>query len=150
MGRQKKHNQGFTLIEMLAVTFIIAILAGLSLTAFVGSRKTARDARRKSDIEQVRSALELYRSDNGYYPNTGVGVWTNASNLAVLETGEYISEIPSDPASTNPYAYIALNLVGGRYYGYCLAAAMDYSANAYDNCVSNHANAAYNYEIANP
>lgn len=146
----KHKNRGFTLVELLIVILIIAVLAGLSLTAFVGSQKTARDARRKSDIEQVRSALELYRSDNGYYPNTGAGAWTNASAIAVLVSEGYISVIPADPANTNPYAYIALNLAGGRYYGYCLAAAMEYSANAYDNCASNHANAAYNYEIANP
>ena len=55
---------GFTLVELLVVIAIIVILISVSLVGLTGSRETARDAKRKADLEAIRSALELYKSDN--------------------------------------------------------------------------------------
>lgn len=63
-----KHSRGFTLIELLVVISIIVILATLAATSYRSANKRARDARRAADIEQVRSALELYRTENNVYP----------------------------------------------------------------------------------
>ena len=52
---------------LLVVIVIISILIGMSVFGIQGARKNSRDARRKSDLEQLRSALELYRADNGGY-----------------------------------------------------------------------------------
>jgi prepilin-type N-terminal cleavage/methylation domain-containing protein len=82
-------NKGFTLIELLVVIAIIVILATLAMTSYRTANVRARDARRAADMEQVRSALELYRSDtslNGDYPNGG----SIPSTCAVL----------GDPSST--------------------------------------------------
>ncbi|HUS52052.1 MAG TPA: type II secretion system protein [Candidatus Bathyarchaeia archaeon] len=65
----KKRQSGFTLIELLVVMNIIAILLGLSLVSFQGARKTARDGKRKVDLEEIRSALEMCRTDTGTYPS---------------------------------------------------------------------------------
>ncbi|MBU1127351.1 MAG: type II secretion system protein [Patescibacteria group bacterium] len=89
-------NKGFTLIELLVVMTIIAVLVGLSLTSYQSARKSARDGKRKSDLEQIRSALEMYRSDNdASYPDA----------LNDLSDEGYITVIPSDPLSTSNYAY---------------------------------------------
>lgn len=91
-------KKGFTLIEILVVLSLIGILVGFSLVAFQGSRASARDARRKADLEQIRAALEIYRSDNNTYP-------ANLSSLSP-PAANYIAEIPTDPASpTYTYAY---------------------------------------------
>ena len=63
-----KNNLGFTLIELMIVMGIVGILSTISLFALQGTREGARDARRKSDLEAIRSALEIYRSDCHGYP----------------------------------------------------------------------------------
>ncbi|MBU1126964.1 type II secretion system GspH family protein [Patescibacteria group bacterium] len=87
-------RQGFTLIELLVVMTIIAILIGLSLVSYQSARKSARDGKRKSDLEQIRSALEMYRSDSD----------TSAYPDALADLGDYII-LPADPLSTSNYAY---------------------------------------------
>jgi type II secretory pathway pseudopilin PulG len=94
----------------------------------VSINRNARDAKRRGDIEQIRSALELYRSDYGYYPAVGGGGWIlasalNTGNVATGLVDTYLPSIPSDPkGAANPYRYNATNLSAGRYYGYCLSA----------------------------
>jgi prepilin-type N-terminal cleavage/methylation domain-containing protein len=60
--------KGFTLIELLVVISIIGLLSTVALTSLNGVRKKTRDARRLSDMEQIRTALEIYRNTYGYYP----------------------------------------------------------------------------------
>src|ERR1035437_6751662 len=67
MTENQNIKKGFTLIELLIVIAIIGVLATLLMVNFVGVRQRARDAQRKSDLRQVQSALEIYRSDNGSY-----------------------------------------------------------------------------------
>ena len=59
---------GFTLIEILIVMIILGILSVLVTGNFVNSLKKGRDARRKSDLEQIRNALEMYYEDKKDYP----------------------------------------------------------------------------------
>jgi len=87
----------FTLIEILVVTTIIVLLTSAAAVSYSQFSKSSRDARRKIDLEQVRAALEMYRSNNNTYP---VGNW---SNLSVLTT-TYIQSLPTDPKSTS-YKY---------------------------------------------
>lgn len=64
-------NKGFTLIELLVVVAIIGILATVVLASLGSARERANDAKRFSEINQVRNALELYYLDNNAYPPTG-------------------------------------------------------------------------------
>lgn len=87
-------KKAFTLVELLVALSIMALIMGASLTAFESTKKSARDGRRKADLESLRSALEIYRSDIGAYP----------ANLNLLSP-DYISAIPADPAPTQSYVY---------------------------------------------
>ena len=87
-------KKGFTLVELLVALSIMALIMGASLTAFEATKKSARDSRRKADLESLRSALEIYRSDIGTYP----------ANLNLL-TPNYISGVPIDPVPTQSYVY---------------------------------------------
>ncbi len=123
--------KGFTLIELLVVISIIAILAGLLMSNFVGVRQRGRDAQRKADIQQIRSALELYRADMGAYPII-VGGWaysTAGDSWIPGLTPQYMQKVPKDPVNnaTQPwlsgnysYAYFSAGLCtvasGGKYY----------------------------------
>jgi prepilin-type N-terminal cleavage/methylation domain-containing protein len=71
--RNKKLNKGFTLIELLVVIAIIAILSSVVVVSVISVRARARDARRKSDLEQIRIALNLYYDKKGHWMTTGCG-----------------------------------------------------------------------------
>lgn len=61
------------------------------------------DARRKSDLTRIQTALELYRSDNGNYP-------LQASWKTALSSGStvYLQTIPTDPKTNADYIYTTL------------------------------------------
>jgi len=63
---------GFTLLELLVVMAIIGILAAIGIASYGTVQSKARDARRKSDLENVARALEMYYNDNGVYPSGNV------------------------------------------------------------------------------
>ncbi len=102
-----KKQKGFTLIELLIVIAMIGVLSTILMVNFVGIRERARDARRKNEIRQIQTALELYRSDYGSYPATGV-VDNNCGNVftSLDGTATYMTKIPCDPlGGSYRYAY---------------------------------------------
>ncbi|PIR05204.1 MAG: hypothetical protein COV57_00355 [Candidatus Liptonbacteria bacterium CG11_big_fil_rev_8_21_14_0_20_35_14] len=64
-----KNRQGFTLIEMLVVVGIIGVLASLVLVGLGGARDAGADAKRISNLNQIRNSLELYYLRSGSYPD---------------------------------------------------------------------------------
>lgn len=97
-------NKGFTLIELLVVIFIIALLATLLMANLAGIRGRGRDAQRKSDINQIQKALELYKNNQSppVYPPTASwsGYLTSGSNpvmRAVPQDPNYAASVPTWP-----------------------------------------------------
>ncbi len=109
MKRKKILQTGFTLIELLIVVAIIGILSTLLMTNFIGVRQRARDAQRKSDLRQMQSALELYRSDQGSYPSVASAPYQLTTDILNTQNTTYMRTIPSDPLGTGVYN-------GGNYY----------------------------------
>lgn len=101
---------------------IITIISAAGMTRFTQAQAKSRDARRQADIETVRSALELYRSDNstiGYPDATGTdGTNTKYSNLC-CDVGEplvnYINPMPQDPRNDATYYYTYSRTSGSTY-----------------------------------
>lgn len=94
----KARESGFTLIELLVVISIIGVVISLSMFGLAGARKSGRDAKRKADMEQIRSGLEIYRSDCGSYPDAlGNSLVGDGSTANCLITNTYISQVPKDP-----------------------------------------------------
>jgi len=101
-----KLDKGFTIIEMLVVMAIITVLAGASLFAMQGSRESARDARRKADLETIRSGLELYRADcNIYPPSITAGADLTGADCTPANANIYIDNLPQDSVSGRNYYY---------------------------------------------
>lgn len=96
------------MVELLVVIAIIGILATLLLLQLGVARSKARDAKRIADVNQVRTALELYFDDNGQYP-----ALATYSSLATILVPKYLTQWPVDPLSVAPhlyrYAYQAAN-----------------------------------------
>ncbi len=96
---------------------IIGILSAISLFALSGTRESARDTRRRADLESLRSALELYRSDCREYPtqasigdvDTVFGGQLNDSDgsCPTVSGNIYLEEISSDAASGREYRYFS-------------------------------------------
>ncbi len=97
---KNKSQKGFTLVELLVVIAIIGILATLLLLQLGVARQRARDAKRIVDINQVRTATELYFDDNGTYPQAA-----NYNALGALFVPKYLTQLPIDPLNTGNYSY---------------------------------------------
>jgi general secretion pathway protein G len=93
-------KKGFTLIELLVAVSIIGILLAIGITNFRVANQKARDGRRKGDLEQIKAALELYRTDEDDYP---LSITFGEALSSATET--YMTEIPEDPLSGNSYVY---------------------------------------------
>ncbi|HVM59493.1 MAG TPA: type II secretion system protein [Verrucomicrobiae bacterium] len=73
--RRRGNSTGFTLVEVLVVTGIIGILAGLLLSALGRARARGDSARCVNNLRQWGLALEMYMDDyNDYIPRRGQGV----------------------------------------------------------------------------
>lgn len=145
-------KRGFTLIELLVVISIIGVLSAILLVALGGVRAGGRDARRRGDLEQIRSGLELFRSDCGKYPTslTFGGSLTGDGSPSQCATGNtYISAIPKDPQSAI-YSYY----YSGTSTSYSLCAYLETTgAEAASGCGSNAcggSTTACNYKVTNP
>jgi len=97
ISKSKIQKSGFTLIELLVVISIIGILAALIMVNFNAARERARDAQRKSDLDQVKKALRMYYNDNNSYPATGSLSWGSVFQSA---SGNmvYMKVLPHDPS----------------------------------------------------
>jgi len=110
-------KKGFTLIELLVVIAIIALLSTLSVVALNSARAKARDARRVSDIKQIRTALEMYFDQHMAYPAVGAtSTLGMASSSCLTSSGwtttvgctgtVYMQNVPDDPQNPNKiYTY---------------------------------------------
>jgi general secretion pathway protein G len=107
----KACERGFTLIELLVVITIIGILMAISIFGIASARAVARDAKRKADLEMIRSGLEMYKADCNVYPDilpesgslVGIG---DESLSSCAEDNVYLEKVPQDPLSPNrKYSY---------------------------------------------
>jgi len=64
MKHKKTNQKGFTLIELLVVIAIIALLASVVLAALNESRNKARFNSILSEVRQIPSQIEIYKSNN--------------------------------------------------------------------------------------
>lgn len=92
-----RRTHGFTFIELIIAIVIIGILSVMGIGSYTNSLKTSRDARRRVDLDSIRSALELYKSNdiNSSYPGA----------LTALETPTKFITLPFDPKTKLGYSY---------------------------------------------
>lgn len=120
-----KRTSGFTLIELLVVIAIIGILSSVVLASLNGARESSRDARRQTDLNQIRTSLALFRDQCGEYPDgTDVTIDASLGNSNCSTTlGDHMSQVPEDPSSGD-YYYSS----NGPNDAFCLAASMEASS----------------------
>ncbi len=109
--QSRNHQHGFTLIEIMVVVVIIGILAAIIGPNIFGKDEQARVTAAKTNLQGIRSALDLYKLDNFRYPTTDQGLEalvkqpTEAKNWP---QGGYLrsAEVPKDPWG-NAYVYVS-------------------------------------------
>jgi general secretion pathway protein G len=104
-------SAGFTLIEVMVVVVILGILAALIVPKIMSRPEQARMVKVKQDVLAIKSALDLYKLDNGRYPTTDQGLQSLVTKPTTSpvprdwKTDGYLEEVPVDPWGEK-YQYI--------------------------------------------
>ena len=110
MRRKLPPPNGFSLVELMVVLFIIGLLATVVLINVLPSQDKAMQVKAQGDIATLGQAMEMYRLDNLTYPGVGEGLAALRSAPASLATpqnyraGGYVKDLPNDPWG-RPYQY---------------------------------------------
>ncbi len=84
--KSRRYNQdGFTLIEIMVVILILGLLATIVVQSLRGAADKAKRTKAQADIAEIKTALDRYYLDNGYYGCRKI--------LGVLPTSSRATEI---------------------------------------------------------
>lgn len=109
--KTKMTNAGFTLVEILIVVVILGILAAIVIPQFTQASTEARENSLKSDLQTVRSQIQLYKiqHNNDALPGAGTASWveamtdtagTDINGALTGQFGPYLQQVPTNPFST--------------------------------------------------
>ncbi|MCE9666697.1 type II secretion system major pseudopilin GspG [Myxococcus stipitatus] len=96
--QRRRSRRGMTLIEIMVVITILGLIAAAVGVAVIPQLEAARRDRASLDIKNIQSALKLYYTKKGKYPDTATGL-NGLVEVQALET------LPKDPWN-NDYVYL--------------------------------------------
>ena len=110
-----RKGSGFTLVEILIVVIILGILAAIVIPQFTSASETARANSLVSQLQTIRSQLELAQMQHtGVYPDLVTDGWDTMTGITeqvaaytvgngdTNDVGPYLQQPP-----TNPFAGVA-------------------------------------------
>lgn len=108
--RPRQKRNGFTLVELMVVIFILGLLTTIVVINVLPSQDRAMVQKARADIATLGQALEMYRLDNLGYPTSSDGLQALVAPPASLAAtaryrqGGYVKKLPDDPWG-RPYQY---------------------------------------------
>ncbi len=116
------HNRackGFSLIEVLVALAIISILAGVVTISVLNKPAEARVVAARTEIQQLKTAVQIYKTDHGFVPTEQQGLEALVTRPATgPEPKTYPADgylgtrrLPDDPWG-NPYIYLSPGTLG--------------------------------------
>jgi len=117
---ERSESNGFTLIEIMVVVFIIGLLASIITVSVNNARMRGRDSRRQADLDTIRTGIELFANqNNGDYPGLPNTLYTSAGWGAFgtdLTGGAspIMPTVPADPVAGRVYRF-RTNAAGTQY-----------------------------------
>ena len=112
MKYSKKHQSGFTLIEIMVVMVILGLLVAVVAPNILGRGEEARIGVAKTQIRNISNALDLYKLDNFNYPSTEQGLEalvtqpSGSPEAKNWNKNGYLPSVPVDPWKTE-YQYVS-------------------------------------------
>lgn len=78
---------GFTLMELMVVSILIVVLAGIVMVQYTNAVTRTKEAVLKENLFRMREAMDEYYADKNKYP----------PSLQALAEEKYIRDVPVDP-----------------------------------------------------
>ncbi len=106
--RKRRHDRGFTLLELLVVLVILGLLAMVAVPQAIKYLGGAKSDAASIQIQKLDATLDLFRLDNSRYPTQEEGLDALYERPSGLErwNGPYVKkrEMLTDPWGS-PYTY---------------------------------------------
>jgi general secretion pathway protein G len=96
---QRRHDGGWTLIEVMVVMALIALLAGLAMANYRNAVRVSQEAVLRENLFRMRDAIDQYYADKNKYP----------ASLDALVTDGYLRRIPEDPITRSADTWQIIN-----------------------------------------
>ena len=108
---RNKSRKGFTLVEILIVVIILGILAAIVIPQFTNASNDARSSNLRSQLQTLRSQIELYKLQHLDQPPTSEATfWTQmttktdnlgAASAAATAVGPYMQQPAVNPLNNS-------------------------------------------------
>lgn len=130
--RKYRSTRGFTLVEILIVVIILGILAAIVIPQFTNASTEARESNLRSQLQTLRSQIELYKLQHKDVPpaliSGGEAAWevftkytdidgeVSDTKTATHVYGPYMNAAPVNPLTGSAAINAALTANGGWVY----------------------------------